>query len=150
MKKLLSYLKLTLSNLFNYNFLHKFGTKNALFGCFWTGIRKQYYHISNQHLQICLIPKFHKIMKMPKINIWAQKCLIWGFFGWNLKDTILSCWKSAPSNLSNCKISRKSKILKFGSKNALNKNDLSLMVFLTKNVLLGIFGLKFEKKYYHI
>ena len=30
----------------------KFGTKNALFGCFWAKILKRYRHISNAHPQI--------------------------------------------------------------------------------------------------
>ena len=36
----------------------KFGTKNALFGCFWARILKNYFHIWNQPLQICLLAKF--------------------------------------------------------------------------------------------
>ena len=51
------------------------------------------------------------------------------FFDWNLK-TILSYMKSAPSNLSNCKISRK-------KQNCLNLGP--------KMFYLGIFGLKFQK-----
>ena len=84
----------------------KFGIKNALFGYFWAGILENYRHILNQHLRICLNQKFCEETKMPKFgtkNVWFGV-----FLNWNLK-TILSYLKSAPSNLSNCKISRKNK-----------------------------------------
>ena len=70
----------------------KFGTKNVLFLYFWAEIWKNCCHIRNQHPQIFLIANFG-----TKIYV---------FLGWNLK-TSLSYLKSAPSNLSNCKISRK-------------------------------------------
>ena len=55
-------------------------------------------------------------------------------FDWNLK-MILSYLKSAPSNLSNCKISRKNKKkLKFG----------------IKNTLFGYFWARISKNYCHI
>ena len=49
-EKLLSYLKSTFLTLSNCNILkekkmHKFGSKNALFECFWAGILKKYCHI---------------------------------------------------------------------------------------------------------
>ena len=40
------------------------------------------------------------------------------FLGWNLK-TIMSYMKPAPSNFSNCKVLLKTKMPKFGPKNAL-------------------------------
>ena len=52
--------------------------------------------------------------------MWDQKCLICAFWGWNLT--------SAPSNLSNCKISQKTKMLRLGPKMR----------------YLGIFGLEFK------
>ena len=59
--------------------------------------------------------------------IWDKKCLIWVFWGWNLK--IMSYLKSAASNLSNCKISKKKmKMPKFGTKKYL------IWVFLGKNL----------------
>ena len=48
--------------------MSKFGTKNALFGYFWARILKNYFHISNQHPQICLIAKFLEKVKMPKFG----------------------------------------------------------------------------------
>ena len=49
---------------------------------------------------------FQSLVLKKNIWNWDQKYLIWVFLDWNLK-TILSCLKSAPSNLSDCKISRK-------------------------------------------
>ena len=43
------------------------------------------------------------VKKIPYLGIFDQKCLIWVFLGRNLKITLLYL-KSAPSNLSNCKI----------------------------------------------
>ena len=79
----------------------KFETKNALFGYFWTWILKNYCHIWNKHPQICVFAKFHEKTKIPKFrtkNAWSMY-----FWDWNLK-TRLSNLKSAPSNLSNCKV----------------------------------------------
>ena len=59
------------------------------------------------------MPKFGT--KMPYLGIFDQKCMISVFLGWNLK-TILSYLKSAPSNLSNCKVLHKKKCLSFGPK----------------------------------
>ena len=70
----------------------KFGTKNVLFGYFWAGILKQYCHIWNQYPRACPIAKFCEKMR----------CL--GIFGLEL-GTILSYFRSAHSNLPNCKIS---------------------------------------------
>ena len=50
--------------------------------------------------------------------MWNQKCLICVFLGCNLK-ILLSCFKSAPSIWSCCKVWCKIKIFKFGTKNAL-------------------------------
>ena len=59
LKKLLSDLKSTPSNLSNCNILQRkmprFGTKNGLFGYFSTKILKHYSHIWNHHPQICQI-----------------------------------------------------------------------------------------------
>ena len=55
----------------------KFGAKNALFGYFWAGISKNYCHISNQHLQVCLMAKFCNKMKISKVGI---KNALFGYF----------------------------------------------------------------------
>ena len=81
----------------------KFGIKNARFACFRVGIWIHYCHIWNQRSQIYLVAKFGA--KKLFLNL-GPKCLIWVFLGRKLK-IILSYLKSAPSNLSNSKISRK-------------------------------------------
>ena len=54
---------------------------------------------------------------MPKFG--TKNAIFLVFLDWSLKR-ILSYLKSAPSNLSNCKILRKNKMPKFGEKNALS------------------------------
>ena len=51
----------------------KFGIKNALFRFFWGWSLKNYSHIWNQNYQICQIPEFHEISKMP--NFWTTNAL---------------------------------------------------------------------------
>ena len=111
--------------------IYKFGTKNAnltkkaLFGYFWARIKKNYCQIWNQHLQVCLFAKFTKKQKclnlgpkMPDLCIFELEF-----------ETIFSYLKSAPSNLSNCKISQKK------TQKCLNLEP--------KMPYLGIFGLEF-------
>ena len=62
-----------------------------------------------------------------------QKCLICVFYGWNFKK-LLSDLKLAPSNLSDCKVSPKAKMSKYG----------------TKNALFGYFWARILKYYCHI
>ena len=120
---LLPYLKSGHSNLSHCKILRppppphaKFGTKNALFEYFWAGILKSYCLIWKQHLWICLIAKFYKETKMPKFR--NQKCHFWVFLTKNalfiyfwarILKILLPDLKSAPSNLSICKISWKNK-----------------------------------------
>ena len=122
----------------------KFGTKNALFRYFWAGIWQKNCHILNQYPRICLIGKFQEIIKTPKFG--TKNALCWYFWIRILKKLFLYL-KSAPSNLSNSKISRKNKLLgleqkmpKFGFKNAL------FGYFWSKVSYLSIFGLEFKKK----
>ena len=70
--------------------------------------------------------KFREKMKMPKFG--TKNDLIWVNFDWNLKR-IPPYLKSAPSNLSYCKIlEKKQKFLILGP----------------KIPYLGIFGMEFE------
>ena len=64
------------------------------------------------------LSKYAISSKNGNAQIWDQKCLIWVFFDWTLKR-ILSYLKSAHSDLYNWKLSRKKKMPKFWSKNAL-------------------------------
>ena len=102
----------------------KFGTKDALLGYFRARNLKSYCHIWKQHLRICWIAKFCEENKMPKFgskNVlfeysWPKRVYL-GIFGLELKIKLLSYLKSAPSNLSICKISQRNKKHKFGTKN---------------------------------
>ena len=94
--------------------IRKFGTKNVLFGYFLARILKHFCHIWNQHLRISVIAKFCEGTKMSKFEsknanfgyFWPKiPCL--DIFGQELKKKLLSDLKSALSNLSNFKISRK-------------------------------------------
>ena len=64
----------------------KFGTKSALFGLFLARILKNYGHIWSQHFRISVVAKFceeGKCLnlgpKMPYLDIFDGKCLIWAF-----------------------------------------------------------------------
>ena len=57
-----------------------------------------------QHLRICLIAKFCEESKMPKFG---TKNALFEYFWARIKKKLLSYLKSAPSNESICKISRK-------------------------------------------
>ena len=94
----------------------KFGSKSALFGYFWARILKDYCHIWNQHLRISIIAKFCEETKMRKFG--AKNALYWyfwpkmpflGIFRQEFLKKLLSYLKSAPSNLSDCKIWQKNK-----------------------------------------
>ena len=103
----------------------KFDTKNAWFGYFWPkfpylgfcgkNFKKAIaiFEISISNLSSCKISRKNK-----NTWIWDQKCLIWifltknalfGYFWARILKKLLSYLKSAPSNLSICKISRKNK-----------------------------------------
>ena len=59
----------------------KFGTKNALFGYFWSRILKHYCHILNQQPQIYLFSKFNQKSKMLKL---PTKNVCFGYFERNI------------------------------------------------------------------
>ena len=82
------------------------GPKVSDFGIFSAGVWKQYCHIWNQHPRICLIAKICGKTKMPKCG--TQNASV-GYFWARILKILLSYLKSAPSNFSNCKISRKNK-----------------------------------------
>ena len=81
-----------------------FGLKMQYFGIFGLAFENKYYHIWNQHPRICLIAKFCEKPKMPKFG---TKNAYLSISGLHNVRAILSYLKSAPSNLSNCKILRK-------------------------------------------
>ena len=103
----------------------KFGTKNALFWYFWTGIWRWYCRIWNQHLRICLICKISRKKcpnlgpKMPFFGIFDQKCLIWVFLDKNFKKDFCHIWNQHPWICIIAKFLEETKMPKFGTKNAL-------------------------------
>ena len=86
--------------------MSKFGIKSALFGYFWARILKNYCHIWNQHLRISVTASFCEETTMPKFG---TKNTLFGYFWARIFKKLLSYLKSAPLNLSICKISRKNK-----------------------------------------
>ena len=93
---------------------------------FWLGIWKYYFHVSNQHPQICLVAKFGAKIKILKFG---TKNVLFGYFwAWNLKKTIVRFEISTFKYVYLQNITKKQKCLNFGPK----MPDLC------------IFGLKFE------
>ena len=115
-KKLLSYWKSAPSNLAICKISRKnknaeIWKQNAWFGYFWARILESYCHVLNQHLRICVIPKFCEETKMLRFGtknalfeyFWP-KMLYLVIFGLEFKKKkLLSYLKSAPLNLCNCK-----------------------------------------------
>ena len=101
--------------------IRKLGPKNVLFGYFLARILKHFCHSWNQHLRISVIAKFCEGTKMSKFEsknanfgyFWPKIPYL-DIFGQELKKKLLSDLKSALSNLSIFKISRKKP--KFGTK----------------------------------
>ena len=87
--------------------ISKFGTKYILFGYFLIRIWKNYSHIWNQHHRIFLIAKFCE--KKPKIFKFATKIALFGYFCNRTFKKQFSYLKSAPLNLSICKLLRTKK-----------------------------------------
>ena len=80
---------------------------------------------------------------MPYLGFLTKNAFFFPFLGGIMKN-IWPYLKSAPSNLSNCKIWRKNKFRKFQKKNAL------FGYFSTKMSYLRIFVTKLSKYYCHI
>ena len=107
-------------------FCLNFGLKLHYFGIFGLEFKGKCCHIWNQHPRICLIAKFYVETKMPKFC--SRNALFLYFWEGIWKEYL----KSAPSNLSNCKILRKKKSLIWA-----------------KNALFGYFWAKIWKVYCH-
>ena len=65
----------------------KLEIKIALFGFFWAKIWRNYYHIWNQHLQICGIAKFHS--KRKSLNL-RPRIPYLGIFRLKFVETIMT------------------------------------------------------------
>ena len=79
----------------------KFVTKNVLFGCFGVRILKKAIVIFEINTFKLAKPKFREKIKMSKFG---TKNDLFPYFGARISKKLLSYFKSAPSNLSNCKI----------------------------------------------
>ena len=94
----------------------KFGTKNALFGCFGTAIWKNHCHILNQRPRICLIANSSakiKILKFGTKNAWFAYFWV-GNWRWYCHIS-----NQQPRICPVAKFHEKMKMPKFGTKNAL-------------------------------
>ena len=120
-KKLMSYLKSASSNWLtckvsskNKNNLN-LGTKIPYLGIFGLQLYKTYYQIFNQYRRICETIKFHP--KWKKINL-GPKMLYLGLWTGKLKNCCHICNQRPPICLI-VKFCAKTRIFKFGTKNAL-------------------------------
>ena len=137
----MSSLQSALSNLPNCKILWenknaKFGTKNALFGCFWARISKKLLSYWNQHHQICLFAKLHEKTKMPKF--WTKNAWF-GYFWIEIWKQYSHIWNQHPQICLTAKFWGKTKTPKFWTKMAL------FGYFWTKMFYFGIFGQEFQK-----
>ena len=145
LEKLLSYLKSTPKFIYLQNFTKKkqpkFRTKTAWFGSFGAGTWKQFCHIWNQYLQICLIEKFHWKAKMPKFG---TKNALFGYFWAGVLENYIHIWNL---HLRICLITKfweETKMPKFWTKNAW------FGYFWPRMPYLGISGQEFQKNYCQI
>ena len=120
----MSYLKSAPSNLSNYK-ISRFRTKNALLRYFLTISWKNYCHIWNEHLRICLISKFCKETKMPKFGTKnAIFCYFWlkmhylSIFRKTFKKNHCPIWNQHPQICLLQNFHEKTKIPNFEIKNA--------------------------------
>ena len=80
-KKLLSYLKSAPSNLSNCKMSQNVWDQKCLI---WVLILKNYFHIWNQHLRVCLIAKICEEIKVPKFE--KKHAFFWNFWAKILKN----------------------------------------------------------------
>ena len=100
------------------------------------------------NLYICkILRKNKKCLNLePKMPYWVflTKNAQFGCFGAKILKKLLSYLQSAPSNLSNCKISWKNKNAQISDQECL------IWVFLTKNALFGYSRARILRNYCHI
>ena len=142
----------------------KFGIKDALLGYFWARIKKKLSYLKSTLSNLCNCKILQQRKK--KQNLGPK----FGYFCARIFKKLLQYLKSALSNLSNWKFFEKTKMSKFGTKNALfgfflsqnfiklsylksAPSNLSNCIISGKKILnlgakmpyLGIFGLEFKK-----
>ena len=96
----------------------KCGTRNALFWYFRAEICKQYCHVWNQSPWFYLNAKFREIRKMSKFG--TKNAFIRCFWA-RISKKLQPYLKSAPSNLSNCKIFTGNRIVSSAISNKFDK-----------------------------
>ena len=106
-------------------------------GIFGLEFEKKYCHVWNQHPQICLIAKYHQIMKMTKFG---TKSTLFGYFWARIFKNYYHIWNQHLQISVTVLFCEKTKMPKFGTKNALFE------YFWSKMSYLGIFGLGFKRK----
>ena len=103
--------------------------------------KKDYCHVWNQHLQICLFAKFHEKTKMPKSgtkNAWFR-------YSWaGIWKQFCHIWNQHPRICLIAKFRGKTKIPKFVTKNAL------FGYFWPKMPYLCVFWARILKNYIHV
>ena len=139
----------------------KFGIKDALLGYFWARIKKKLSYLKSTLSNLC---NCKILQQRKKKQTLGPK---FGYFCARIFKKLLQYLKSALSNLSNWKFFEKTKMSKFGTKNALfgfflSQNFIKLSylksapsncIISGKKILnlgakmpyLGIFGLEFKK-----
>ena len=86
-------------------------------GIFGLEFEKKYCHIWNQHPQICLIAKYHQIMKMTKFG---TKSTLFGYFWARIFKNYCHIWNQHLQISVTVLFCKKTKMPKFGTKNTLS------------------------------
>ena len=94
----------------------KFGTKNALFGCFGQQFRKTIAIFAVSVLEFALLQSLVQKMKILKFG---TKSARFPYFGAEISKYYCHIWSQRPRICLVVKFGAKIKILKFGTKNAL-------------------------------
>ena len=147
-KKLLSCLKSAPSNLSTCKILLKkkkkclkLGPKCLIQVFLGQNFKKAFVIFEVNTLKFVQNQNFGKKIKQKWLNL-RPKMSYLDFLGQNFKE-VWQYFKSAPSNLSYCKISRKTNAYIFGPK-------MPCWIFLTENALFGYFWGRISKQYCHI
>ena len=130
--------------------MSKFGTKNAWFGYFGAGTWKQCCHIWNQHPRICPLQNFAEKQKWDEkwliSVILTKKCLIWVFLSKISRKAIVIFEIGTVKFVYLRNFTKKQKCLNLGPNMpylGIFDQKCLILIFLTKNVFWGIFGLEF-------
>ena len=95
--------------------IHKFGTKNVLFVCFWQQFRKHIFTFAFSILEFVLLQGLVQKTKILKSGTKSARFPYFGAWIWKYYCHI---WSQYPGICLDIKFSAKIKILKFGIKDA--------------------------------